>query len=236
MSGNDHKPQPVSPLADLGLSLQTAFTFNPHFRTGSDSLSTSPLSSTSGSPTSSPSSTFHGLYRKHRFSGSTTDASRSRSRSPFTLHSATSAHRAHFLLPRRPSAVDLALSEERSRCDEDSIERLGLSLMEPRPVDSVSIAMDLNASVLGDLHNIPEFKVHQGQTSRTYQPPRFVMGGIFEVMEGQAWKELHILHSFGYPSLRVPGPAIFCATITRMPFGGGRYDFYSGASMEALVF
>jgi hypothetical protein len=188
MSGNDHKPQPVSPspLADLGLSLQTAFTFNPHFRTGSDSLSTSPLSSTSASPTSSPSSTFHGLYRKHRFSGSTTDASRSRSRSPFTLHSATSTGRSHFLLPRRPSAVDLALSEERSRCDEDSIERLGLSLMEPRPVDSVSIAMDLNASVLGDLHNIPEFKIHQGQASRTYQPPRFVMGGIFEVMEGQA--------------------------------------------------
>lgn len=52
----------------------------------------------------------------------------------------------------------MALSEERARCDGDSIERQGLGLMEPRPVD------------LG----IGEVK------------PNFVMGGIFEVMEGRA--------------------------------------------------
>ncbi|KAJ6180650.1 hypothetical protein N7519_011111 [Penicillium mononematosum] len=36
---------------------------------------------------------------------------------------------------RRPSKIDMALSEERSRCDGDAIERQGLGLMEPRPVD-----------------------------------------------------------------------------------------------------
>ncbi|KAJ5185367.1 hypothetical protein N7491_006764 [Penicillium cf. griseofulvum] len=62
------------------------------------------------------------------------------------------------VLRQRPSKTDLALSEERLRCNEDSIERQGLGLMEPRPV------------VLG----IGEVK------------PNFVMGGIFEVMEGRA--------------------------------------------------
>jgi hypothetical protein len=61
------------------------------------------------------------------------------------------------ILRQRPSKTDLALSEERLRCNEDSIERQGLGLMEPRPV------------VLG----IGEVK------------PNFVMGGIFEVMEGR---------------------------------------------------
>ncbi|EKV17362.1 hypothetical protein Pdw03_1762 [Penicillium digitatum] len=66
--------------------------------------------------------------------------------------------RSAMVVRRRPSKIDMALSEERSRCDEDSIERQGLGLMEPRPVD------------LG----IGEVK------------PNFVMGGIFEVMEEQA--------------------------------------------------
>lgn len=54
------------------------------------------------------------------------------------------------------SKIDLALSEERSRCDEDSVERQGLGLMEPRPVDGGEVQ------------------------------PNCVMGGIFEVMEGRA--------------------------------------------------
>ncbi|KAJ5481667.1 hypothetical protein N7475_000479 [Penicillium sp. IBT 31633x] len=59
---------------------------------------------------------------------------------------------------RRLSKIDMALSEERSRCDGDSIERQGLGLMEPRPVDQ---------------------RVGEVQ-------PNFVMGGILEVMEGRA--------------------------------------------------
>ncbi|OQE41088.1 hypothetical protein PENCOP_c005G08541 [Penicillium coprophilum] len=66
--------------------------------------------------------------------------------------------RSSMVLRQRPSKTDMALSEERSRCDEDSIERQGLGLMEPRPVDLG----------VGDM------------------TPKFVMGGIFEVMEGRA--------------------------------------------------
>jgi hypothetical protein len=177
-----------SPLPDISLSLRTAFIHNSHQRRGSDSLTASPLSSASASPTSSPGSTFH-FYRKHRFSGSNTTEpnSRDRSRSPFNI-SPFSVRRSAFLLRRRPSAVDLALSEERSRCDEDVVERVGLSLMEPRPVDPVPIAMDLNANVLGD---VASQRSSWGQLSSSSsrlgsQQPRYVMGGIFEVMEGHS--------------------------------------------------
>lgn len=176
-----------SPFADFGLSLRTAWH---HHRRESDSASASPsaLSSATASPTSSPGSTFHSLYRKHRLSSSNqTDVnSRSRSRSPFS--SFISFRRGPFFIRRRPSAVDLALSEERSRCDEDEIERMGLSMMEPRPVDPVPIAMDLNANVLGDVSSERTSWVQsQNQALRVgAQHPRYVMGGIFEVMEGQA--------------------------------------------------
>lgn len=85
------------------------------------------------------------------------------------------------LLRRRPSAVDMALNEERSRCHEDAIERAGLDLMEPRPVDMKG--------------EVPAFNTQRprsiGAESRDsrgvpVQQPRFVMGGIFEVMEGRA--------------------------------------------------
>lgn len=174
-----------SPLADFGLSLHTGYH---HHRTESDSASASP-SSVTASPTSSPSSTFHSFYRKHRFSGSNRadSDSRSRSRSPFTVASFSSRGSPVFLR-HRPSAVDLALSEERSRCDEDAIERIGLSMMEPRPVDPIPIAMDLNAHVLGDIASERNSWIQsQNQSMRVSpQPPRFVMGGIFEVMEGEA--------------------------------------------------
>lgn len=81
----------------------------------------------------------------------------------------------------------MALNEERSRCDGDAIERAGLGLMEPRPVD-----------MKGEMH-VPTFHA-QGSGTRPrsigaesrdsrgmpVQQPRFVMGGIFEVMEGRA--------------------------------------------------
>jgi hypothetical protein len=106
---------------------------------------------------------------------------------------------------RRPSAIDLALSEERSRCTCDSIERQGLDLMEPRPVD-----MDLHANArcqqvqaqvqaqasppLSSPSPFSRASVGVGATERNsmqhhssqQQSPRFVMGGIFEVMEGRA--------------------------------------------------
>lgn len=91
------------------------------------------------------------------------------------------------LLRRRPSKVDLALSEERSRADEDKIERLGLDLMEPRPVDPLlgtGFALDsMDASVFGEDGLLEGGGVLE-RSSGVVQP-RFVMGGIFEVMEGR---------------------------------------------------
>ncbi|KAL1973571.1 hypothetical protein VTN31DRAFT_6206 [Thermomyces dupontii] len=201
-----------SPLPDISESLQTAFIHNssgnaqrgrPGTRarhTDSTQVSPSP-SSTSSSPStpSSPNSNYpafrSGDHHHHR----------DRSRSPLSVISSpsssiingssrgrpTSPFPYPFLLLRhRPSAVDLALSEERSRCDEDAIERIGLSLLEPRPVDPIPRAMDsLNANLLSELcrNDIsPRSSVSSASSSITLRQPRYVMGGIFEVMEGNA--------------------------------------------------
>lgn len=169
----------------LGLYLSTSFR-----PTGSD-CSVSPLSSTATSPTSSPpTSPFRrGQYRSLSRSP---DSHGNRSQSPFRL-SASLKRSSLAILRRRPSAVDLALSDERSRCCEDSVERQGLTLMEPRPVDPVAIPMDLDANVFPSLNvdnsrgSFQSLNQTQSQTQeRNPQQPRFVMGGIFEVMEGSA--------------------------------------------------
>ncbi|OJJ49742.1 hypothetical protein ASPZODRAFT_128258 [Penicilliopsis zonata CBS 506.65] len=190
MQHTDSNPRILSP-SPFGLSLHTSFsattttTTTPfHGRAGSD-CSVSPLSSTTASPTSSPTSPFRRMYRSHALSaGSSSSEPRSRSQSPFSLHSIILRRRPSLvLLRRRPSAVDMALSEERSRCDEDSVERQGLNMMEPRPVDPVSIPMDLNAHIFeGPVENCASL----GPSSSKPQHPRFVMGGIFEIMEGRA--------------------------------------------------
>ncbi|KAF9890293.1 hypothetical protein FE257_006208 [Aspergillus nanangensis] len=185
-----------------GLSLHTSFQQPPpHDRTCMDGYyysTTSPLSSTTASsPTSTPSSPFRRLYRggssSRPISGprsdTTSDDAGSRSQSPFRL-SAVFRRPSLVLLRRRPSKVDMALIEERSRCDEDAIERQGLDLMEPRPVDpiGVRIPMDLNANVFSSVTGDRCSTQSQQSTSSSsrYLQPRFVMGGIFEVMEGRA--------------------------------------------------
>ena len=93
------------------------------------------------------------------------------------------------LLRRQPSAIDLVLSEEQSRCSCDVIERQGLDLMEPRPVD-----MDLHAqqrSLQSKPSSVSRVSVgpsveRDSLPQQKQQSPRFVMGGIFEVMEGRA--------------------------------------------------
>ena len=101
--------------------------------------------------------------------------------------------RFRFLLRRRPSSADLALQEEQSRCTEDAIERIGLDLMEPRPVEPWPTMVDVTNNndvygsiedVLGPDNNINDAWVHM--SSRGHHPPRCIMGGIFEVMEGAA--------------------------------------------------
>lgn len=163
------------------------------FRPAGSDFSTSPLSSAATSPTSSPpTSPFRrGLYRN--VSGSP-DNRDNRSQSPLRLPA--SLRRSSLVVLRgRPSAVDLALSEERSRCDEDSVERQGIDLMEPRPVDPVSIPMDLDANVFptsnwnasrGSFQSMTQAQCTTQGQARNPQQPRIVMGGIFEVMEGSA--------------------------------------------------
>ncbi|KAJ6109249.1 hypothetical protein N7486_001483 [Penicillium sp. IBT 16267x] len=101
---------------------------------------------------------------------------------------------------RRPSAVDMALIEERSRCDCDAIERAGLGLMEPRPVEmerearmamNMDMNMDMNANIATASHGNGGNSTTSNEDRcesllRPQQSPRFVMGGIFEVMEGRA--------------------------------------------------
>ncbi|PWY89773.1 hypothetical protein BO70DRAFT_128212 [Aspergillus heteromorphus CBS 117.55] len=186
----------------------------------STSTTATPLSSTTASPTSSPTSSpfpnsrHHHFHRRlsltrdpisltnthshhHNTYNTTTSSSpSSRSQSPFrrlSSYSYSSLLRrpSLMLLRRRPSKVDMALCEERSRCGEDAIERQGLDLMEPRPVDPLALSMDsMDASVFEDASpslGLDEIDVLADRSSGLVRlaQPRFVMGGIFEVMEGR---------------------------------------------------
>ncbi|KKZ68578.1 hypothetical protein EMCG_01027 [[Emmonsia] crescens] len=186
-----------SPWTNYTLPLRNSFPYTASSR--------STTSSPRYSPDSSPTST----GRRHRFSASMNRiCSRSRSGSPYTMRSATSSLRlSSLLLRRRPSAVDLALSEERCRCSEDSIEKIGLGLMEPRPVDPMPVPMampmpmivgDMDANMNAPMNMNMNMNMSMGlvfdfepdgdfnhiDSLRIGSKPRFVMGGIFEVMEG----------------------------------------------------
>ncbi|PGH07727.1 hypothetical protein AJ79_06204 [Helicocarpus griseus UAMH5409] len=177
---------------------------NPFHPANNNNTSSSSRSTATSSPFCSPDSSPTNTSRRHRFSTSLNRMrNRSRSGSPFTMRSATSSLRiSSLLLRRRPSAVDLALSEERCRCSEDSIEKIGLGLMEPRPVDPMPMPMPMPL-VVGDMGmgmdaRVLDFElegVGNGvgigtsdyiDSLRIGSRPRFVMGGIREVMEGTA--------------------------------------------------
>ncbi|KAJ5767210.1 uncharacterized protein N7511_004826 [Penicillium nucicola] len=176
-----HLPSPF-------LSLSTSFRRSRNSKSPSEA--SSPPSSTTTSPPSSPTSRHsppHGS--PHHLFNLTFHPSRIHSRTSRDQQESFAPHTSHphpdlplhdaarntvsvlpcavlrgrssmMVVRRRPSAIDMALSEEQSRCDGNSIERQGLGLMEPRPVDL------------------------QGRVGEVQ--PRFVMGGIFEVMEGRA--------------------------------------------------
>ncbi|PKY09017.1 hypothetical protein P168DRAFT_287082 [Aspergillus campestris IBT 28561] len=96
----------------------------------------------------------------------------------------------------------MALSAERSRYDCDAIERQGLDLMEPRPVDPAFAFEPLtpagldawgasgagcrlssaSASCYSESGSSCSGYTREGRMTQ----PKFVMGGIFEVMEGRA--------------------------------------------------
>ncbi|KAL2818273.1 hypothetical protein BJX63DRAFT_429209 [Aspergillus granulosus] len=107
---------------------------------------------------------------------------------------------------RRPSSIDTILRLERTRCDVDLIERQGLSLLEPRPVNldpigaSMGLGIDPRSQQLPPVtpariptmdsdSSIRENRLSSSSTEHTsaklLSQPRFVLGGIFEVMEGR---------------------------------------------------
>ncbi|KAL2818970.1 hypothetical protein BDW59DRAFT_151701 [Aspergillus cavernicola] len=189
---------------------------------------TSPLSSTSTITSSSPT-----------LPSSPTSPSTSTSPSPFQFqhqhirhprpiyekllnHDHNHSHSAQntiLLLRRRPSTIDTLLRQERSRYDEDFVERQSLDLLEPRPVDLDPIGIDTRVQIhlsqtttTTTTHPMTVTQArmpicdtvsrHGGrdQARNRLSPgsvrmsgsgdgvvlrPRFVMGGIFEVMEGR---------------------------------------------------
>ncbi|KAJ5987390.1 hypothetical protein N7451_011755 [Penicillium sp. IBT 35674x] len=182
------------------------------------SESSSPPSSRTTSPPSSPTSTFRqrsrttsrSLTSPHHLFNLSFQPHSSQSQD-HNSNSSTCEHHVVSILPcavlrgrsslmvvrRRPSAVDMALSEERSRCDGDAIERAGLDLMEPRPVEmerETRMVMNMNAGMgmgaraasNGSAGSTTSNEEKRGSILRPQQSPRFVMGGIFEVMEGRA--------------------------------------------------
>lgn len=86
--------------------------------------------------------------------------------------------------------MDLALSEEAVRCEESSVERIGLGMMEPRPVDPlptvVDEGVDGESSASGMKEGNGKVDEDDEEERQTPRKPRYVMGGIFEVMEGTA--------------------------------------------------
>lgn len=213
---------PPSPMGHL--SLHTSFSSSPPNSASyarSDCSTVSPLSSTTTSPASSPTSPFRRLCRPAWFPASdnkidtslitttgTEEKERSRSRSQSQASSRLSLnHHLNalrrpsssllFLLRRRPSKIDLALSEERTRCDEDAVERKGVELLEPRPVDPApapALAPIPDMSIGGE-RGLGSRSSMQSLSAGVLSPvsptslpvqPRFVMGGIEEVLAGEA--------------------------------------------------
>lgn len=142
------------------LSLQTIFSHNPLYRSpkGSGAMS----STTASSLRSSPSSSFSNFSGQ----GCMPTAGLDHSLSPTLTFS--SAPGSTNYIRRQPSAIDLALEEERYA---DPVELLGLGLLEPRPrANTGSSGSTYQCSMM-------EF------ISETTQAP-VVLDGIFEVMEG----------------------------------------------------
>ncbi|EYE95357.1 uncharacterized protein EURHEDRAFT_402551 [Aspergillus ruber CBS 135680] len=216
------KAPPPSPMGHL--SLHTSFSSSPPNSASyarSDCSTVSPLSSTTTSPASSPTSPFRRLCRQAWFPASdnkidnslitttgtenkeqSQSRSRSQSQASFRLslnHHLNALRRPSssllFLLRRRPSKIDLALSEERARCDEDAAERKGVGLLEPRPVDPAPAPVPVSDMSSGDERGLGSRSSMQSLSAGFLSPvlptslpaqPRFVMGGIEEVLAGEA--------------------------------------------------
>jgi hypothetical protein len=143
-SASSRHLQPSLPFSEFDLSLDiNDFRSETHTRMISTPSTSIPSPSVASSPSSSFRSSNHYPY------------------SPFSLPSS------RYLLRRQPSAVDIALQEERNTAGPIG---LGLTLMEPRPVLEVPVSVGTSCVFDG--------------TEREEEKQPFFMGGIIEVMEG----------------------------------------------------
>ncbi|CAG8029483.1 unnamed protein product [Penicillium olsonii] len=140
----------------------------------SHSKSPSAASNYSTSPPSSPTSlhrssslnflnfSFSKSTSKDQESNTETSASHTRPRPTSDIHGHTQpvgvlpcavlrGRSSMMVLRSRPSKIDMVLTEERSRCDGNPIERQGLGLMEPRPVEG-----ETQPSVMGGIFEVME--------------------------------------------------------------------------------
>jgi hypothetical protein len=143
-SASSRHLQPSLPFSEFNLSLDIN-----DFRseTHPSMISTPSTPEPSSSVASSPFSSFRGSNR--------------------CSYSQFSSTPSRYLLRRQPSAVDIALQEERNT---DGVIGLGLMLMEPRPVLEVPVSVGTSYIFDG--------------TEREEEKQPFFMGGIIEVMEG----------------------------------------------------
>lgn len=156
-----------SPFTALRLSLTTSLNHPKRVHTNQSSADSTDCSTTT-SASGSPQASFRGAaFTRSR----TLNTARTRSRSPRSMRSYTNSP---VLLSRRPSATDLALLEEESLSHHVKSVGLGLGLMEPRPVIPVAVAMSASSSIFDGMTDEEEMEQRQP----------FIMGGIFEVMEG----------------------------------------------------
>lgn len=156
-------------------------------------------SSSASSPVSSAGSSPSGSGSMSYFMNMMRPGSSSRMTSP---SSSKFSHFSSFLLRRKPSRIDVAMCEERERCCEDEIERRGLALMEPRPIDLeptyfangsqstlASSSMEnfdpaVNIDAMLDTEPRSFNFNSQRHFAKLPRSPPYVMGGIFETMEG----------------------------------------------------
>ncbi|CEN62369.1 hypothetical protein ASPCAL09004 [Aspergillus calidoustus] len=178
------------------------------------SASTLTLPSSPTSPSTSPSIfQFQHIRTPRPMHDSTKTALSNTHTQAHHTHHAHSSGGIQIPLRRRPSNIDTILRQERTRCDVDVVERQGLSLLEPRPVDlepisgaSMGFGIDTRIQQLymqpvahaqiptmtsDESSGFRENRLSSGSAdstsirSRRLSQPRFVLGGIFEVMEGR---------------------------------------------------
>ncbi|KAJ9638137.1 hypothetical protein H2204_004448, partial [Knufia peltigerae] len=154
-----------SPSSRVRLSLQTIFGHNHSYRSTKRSGTMNSSTTTAASSVkSSPSSSFSSFGNKLR-----TQALESlHNNNNHSISPSLSTPNPTNLIRRQPSAIDMALEEERYA---DPVELIGLGLLEPRP----------RANTNSSVSSSPQCSMMEFMSESVQTP--VVLDGIFEVME-----------------------------------------------------